>query len=41
MKDAQKKFSLAINIPIVLVELVYWILLIFFLTRKPVKQAVD
>jgi len=38
---SQKKTSLAINIPIILVELAYWILLILFLTRKPVKQAMD
>jgi serine/threonine protein kinase len=41
MSNPEKKSSLAINIPMALVEIVYWILLIFFLTRKPVKQAVE
>jgi hypothetical protein len=40
LSDVQKKTSLAVNIPIVLVELIFWILLIVFLTQKPVKQAV-
>jgi hypothetical protein len=40
LSAAQKKNSLAINLPVVLVEMAYSILLIFFLTRKPVKQAV-
>jgi predicted Ser/Thr protein kinase len=39
MPADQKKTALVANLPVVLVELVYWVLLIFFLTRKPVKQA--
>ena len=40
MTGNEKISSLLENIPVVLVELVYWILLIFFLTREPARQAV-
>lgn len=40
MSPAEKKSALATNVPVVMVELVYWVLLIYFLTQKSARQAV-
>jgi predicted Ser/Thr protein kinase len=40
LPGSQKEFALVGNVPTVLVELVYWVLLIYFLTRKEVKEAI-